>query len=960
MGKHFLLILAVITMTLSFAGHVFKQSVTMVNDRVIKRENINGSYHLYEKGEIIVKFKNSYSLRSNSSFNIPALDNSFRNAGIEKISSRFPATDAALRMTGISEMQKVFTVKFSRDIDPYDLAESIMEENQDILEFACVNSVMEADYTPNDPTIGAQYHISKINSFGAWDVTKGDTTVLIGILDSGSDFNHPDLAANIKYNYADIPGNSIDDDANGYVDDYLGYDHGDGDADPNCNNNHAATQQNCAHGSHVSGCAAQVTDNGVNGAGIGFKCKLIISKHGKDDDFSAPGGQSYIYNSDQGFYYLSVRGAKVINCSFGSGAPTGSQFTAVNFAYNNGAVICASSGNDGSNVLRYPAAYSNVVCVAATNSSDIKASFSNYHDTVDVSAPGENVNSTYWNDTYAALSGTSMSTPITAGTVALIRTKYPSWTNEQVVARLKLGVDSIYNVNPGFIGKLGTGRVNAFKCVSDLPIVAIVSATASDSILGNNDGVYDINEVVTIALSYKNTWIAGNNISLRLTTSDPDVEIVQDSVYAGNLASYTTYLTSHSAGFRVKAKSTCPFDKTVTFTVNSSNNCYMDGNAKTFTVTFRKGWAVHNINNMKLALTRDGAIGKKTQNYGSSLLINGYTGPQILESGLMIGTSNTKVSDVCRRGSSPTNISDTDFTSLNAYSLQTPGSISNEDGRGLFNDDGAGTNKIGVTVRAESYAWNSAPDANYVILRYVIKNTSGANITNMYAGIYMYYTPNNTSSQNISALDTANKMGYTYNSVTTNPYLGVSLLSNQNLNFKALNATEVLTGFTSQEKWDALSNGIVNGSLGPGINCFVVSAGPINLNNNDSVAVGFAVIKGNDLADLRTNKNAAAIKFGVIGIEQISSIVPEKFALYQNYPNPFNPSTTIKFDVPKSGIVKLNVFDIIGREVSSFSQMLSPGVYKYELNDPSLASGVYFYRLQTDQFTDTKKMILLK
>jgi serine protease len=960
MSRKILMLLTAVCITLSFAGHSFKQQTTMVNDRVIKRTLSGGHYILYEKGEVIVKFKESYNLSSGNKFNIGSLDNSLVQASVEKISSRFPATEVTSRMMGISEMQKIYTVKFSGNEDPYELAEAIFNSNREILDYACADLVMEADYTPNDPGIAAQYHIGRINSYGAWDITKGDTTVLIGIIDSGSDLDHPDLAANIKYNYADIPGNNIDDDANGHIDDYLGFDFGDGDPDPNCNNNHSATQTNCAHGSHVSGCASQVTDNGTNGGGIGFKCKLIISKHGQDNDFSAPGGQSFIYNSDQGFYYCVARGAKVINCSFGSGGPSGAQNNAVQFAWNNGAVICASAGNDNSNVLRYPGAYQNVVCVAASNTTDLKASFSNFHDTVDVTAPGDVVSSTYWNNNYALLSGTSMSSPVTAGTVGLIRSRYPAWTTTQVVERLKLGVDSIYNVNPGFIGQLGTGRINAFKCVSDLPIVGIVSTSPSDSILGNNDKVFEVDEVVTIGMTYKNTWLAGNNVSLRLSTTDPNVEIVQDSVFAGNLSPYTTYSVTQSASFRVKAKPGCPFDKAVTFTLSTSNNAYADGNTKTFTVTFRKGWATHSANNMKLSLTRDGAIGKKTQNYGSSLNITGYTGAHIFEGGLMIGVNNTKVSDVSRRGNSPANVSDTDFTALNAYTLQNPGTVSNEDGKGYFNDDGAGGNKIGVTVRSESYAWNSAPDANYIILRYTIKNSSGANITNMFAGMYMYYTPNGANSNNTAALDTAGKTGYSFNSTTTNPYLGVSLLSGQTLNFKAINATDILSGFTTQEKWDAMSAGIVNGSMGPGINCFVISAGPINLNNNDSVVVGFAVVKGNDLNDLKTNSATAKNRFGLIGVEQISSVIPDKFALYQNYPNPFNPSTTIKFDVAKTGLVKIKIFDIIGREVSQFIQMLSPGEYKYEFNNSGLASGVYFYKLETDQFVDTKKMIMLK
>ncbi|NOS84410.1 MAG: T9SS type A sorting domain-containing protein, partial [Ignavibacteria bacterium] len=349
-----------------------------------------------------------------------------------------------------------------------------------------------------------------------------------------------------------------------------------------------------------------------------------------------------------------------------------------------------------------------------------------------------------------------------------------------------------------------------------------------------------------------------------------------------------------------------------------------------------------------------------TQPYGSGLTIPTYTGNQLLESGLMIGINNTKVSDNCRRGNSPATSSDTDFTALNSYTLQAPGIFSNEDGKGYFNDNGAGSNKIGVTIRAESYAWNSTPDANYIILRYTIKNTSGAAISNMYSAVYVYFTPNGVNSGINTALDTLNKLGYSYNSSNTNPYLGVSLLSGQNLNFKAILANEVLNGFTTQEKWDAMSNGIVNGSIGPGINCFVISAGPLNLNNNDSVVVGFAVVKGNDLNELRANNNTAKNRFNVIGIEPISNIIPQKFALYQNYPNPFNPSTTIKFDLPRNDFVKIKIFDIIGREVDMFSSELGAGSYKYEFNATNLSSGVYFYKLESNFYTDVKRMILIK
>lgn len=944
MRKFFLLLLCPICICLfSFTDNPAVK-YQRIEERVILRLSDGAKY---QPGIINIKFKQANSTYTSRSTSIKSIDNIISQYDVKSVFQPYPLkSNPSMRMKGDEDLAKFFRIKYDGNIDPTDMAKEVFEKNRDILEWAEPEFVYESYFIPNDPVVSTQYHIGKINSYQAWDITQGDTNVVIGIVDSGSDFDHPDLAANIKYNYAD-PIDGIDNDGNGYVDDFKGWDFYYYDNDPNI-------MGGSDHGSHVSGCASQVTNNGIHGAGSGFKCKLRITKHAPD--FAS----TSIFNSNDGIVYQYQNGVEVINCSFGSGSYSSATQNIINNAWAAGVVICASAGNDGLNVPRYPASYDNVVNVAASTSGDLKAGFSNYHSTVDVIAPGAGILSTVWDNSYAYFDGTSMSTPVTSGVVGLIRSKYPSWTPAQVVDRLLLGVDSIYHLNPGFVGMIGTGRVNAFKCVSDFPIVTLISNTPSDSLYGNNDKVFDINEVTTLSLQYKNSWISGSNISLRLSSTDPDIEIVQDSVFVGNLAAYTTYNTQANATFRVKAKNTCPFDKNITFTLRTSSNAYIDNVAANFTVMFRQGWATHNVNNMKLSLTKDGAIGKKTQAYGSGLTIPGYTGTQVLEGGLMIGTSNTKVSDDCRRGSTPANVSDTDFVPLTSYQLVSPGAVSNEDGKGYFNDNGAGTNKIGVTVRSESFAWNSPADANYIILKYTIKNTSGSNISNLFAGIYMYNTPNGLNSSNVSALDTNGKLAYSYNSTTTNPYLGVSLLSGQNLNYKSLNATEVLTGFTTQEKWDAMSNGIVNGGLGPGINCYVISAGPINLNNNDSVVVGFAILKGNDLAEIKTNNTAAKNRFNVIGVQQISSLMPEKFSLYQNYPNPFNPSTSIRFDVAKTDVVKIRVFDLLGRETAFFSQELQPGTYKYEFNGSAVSSGVYFYRIESKYFTDTKKMILIK
>ncbi len=481
-----LLIAAVLLAAVSLTGFmdVYTPKYKMANDVVIQRND--GA--LYLKGLINIKFKNDVTNFAPTAFNVLKVDRDLAKYTVTKITQRHPLNPvASKRMYGDDQLARIFAVYYSAGTDPSELAEEIYSQNKDVLDWAEPDYVMVSDFTPNDPSVGSQYHISKIASYAAWDITQGDTNVVIGLVDTGSDLDHPDLSANIKYNYLENPTNSTDDDNNGYVDDWRGWDFAGAnyqslseDNDPNIVNYY------CEHGSHTSGCASQVTNNGVGGAGVGFKCKILVCKHGADND-NTGSGYSYLYNTNSGLTYSYQNGVKVINCSFGSSTPSSYTQLIVENAWAAGVVICASAGNEGSNVARYPASYNHVVSVASTTSSDQKSWFSNYHTTVDVCAPGSSIYSTIFNNGYTTMDGTSMSSPICAGTVALIFSKYPTYTNEQVVTRLINGCDNIYGINPGYVGLLGAGRINAYKSV--MPITSISgngNGIPSDYSLGQN------------------------------------------------------------------------------------------------------------------------------------------------------------------------------------------------------------------------------------------------------------------------------------------------------------------------------------------------------------------------------------------------------------------------------------------------------------------------------------------
>ena len=917
---------------------------------------IRGPEYMYQVGKINVKFKDFVAGFSKSSFNIAKVDALLTSIGATNIWQMHPLKqDVSKRMIGDEDLAKIFEISYNKNMDPLDVSEMILNSNRDVLDWAEPSFVYVPDYIPNDPQISSQWHINTINSFQAWDITRGDTSIVIGIVDSGTDFDHPDLSANFKTNWNE-PINNIDDDNNGYIDDRRGWDFWGNDNDPQIMPN------GNPHGSHVSGCASQVTDNSIHGAGIGYKTKLLLTKH--TDDSNPLSGLYYV---DNGVIYMYQNGAKVINCSYGSSSYSSYSQTVVTNAFNNGCVICASAGNGdangiGQNWPRYPASYDNVVSVAATTSGDIKTTFSNFHSTVDVCAPGQGILSTAYDNTYASWDGTSMSSPITAGTVALIRAFHPAWTPQQVVDRLIIGVDSIYHLNPSYVGLLGTGRINAFKCVSDKPIFKVTSSVHSDSLFGNNDKVYDIDEVVAVAVNLKNTHLSGNNVSLRMTTTSPYVTLVQDSIYLGNVGAYATITMNWANIFKLKANSNCPFDTDVQLKVSSSGSAYTDNSANSITIKFRQGFAVHNVNNLKLCLTKDGNVGKKTQAYGSGLLLGTGTTNNIYEGGLMIGISNTKVSDVVRRAQTPANVSDTDFYALKGYNLTRPGLISTQDGNGKFNDDGAGTNKIGVEVEANSYAFNTSQDMDYILLQYKIKNTTSSALSNVYAGLFTWFSPDGVyNSNNITRINQTNRFAYTYNTGIADRYLGIGLMSNQSINFKAYTAAEVLNGFTTQEKWDGLHMGIVNDSIGPGGNAFTLAVGPFNLAPNQVETIGFAVISATNLADLITKNNTAKLKYASVGIKTISTEIPREFSLGQNYPNPFNPVTNIQFGLPKNSFVTIKIYDILGREVSVLlNEFKEAGLYEVNFNASKLSSGMYFYRIEAGSFSGIKRMVLLK
>ena len=269
--------------------------------------------------------------------------------------------------------------------------------------------------------------------------------------------------------------------------------------------------------------------------------------------------------------------------------------------------------------------------------------------------------------------------------------------------------------------------------------------------------------------------------------------------------------------------------------------------------------------------------------------------------------------------------------------------------------------RVGVNVNMYSYVFTNAPDNNYLILRYDIQNVSGANITNLYAGQFFDWDIQDYST-NKSGYDTARSMGYAWDAgAPSSVYCGTRVLEGTP-GFRALINNNLDVSDAAKFSW--LSGGIVTNMTTGDIH-YTVSSGPFSIPNGSSIRIAFALIGGTTLADLQNSSDASLAKWDEIktrvSVDDKKQILPTKYSLSQNYPNPFNPTTKIQYSLTKPADVSLRIYDILGRELATLVNERKPaGTYTAHWNAESVPNGVYFYRIVTDGFVETKKMILMK
>ena len=410
--------------------------------------------------------------------------------------------------------------------------------------------------TPNDPSYTELWGLhntgllngvadADIDAPEAWAIHKGSRAVVVGVIDSGLDIHHPDLAANVWRNPDEIPGNGLDDDGNGYVDDIHGWDFYSDDAvldDPN------------GHGTHVAGTLGAVGNNGIGVTGVAQEVSLAGLR------FLGASGTGATSDAVEAIAYATHQKMVLTSNSWGSSSSSLALQSVIDDAGSAGMLFVAAAGNTPSNTdinPQYPSAYPswNIISVAATTRQDWLADYSNHGlVSVDLAAPGSEIYSTLPDGKYGFKSGTSMATPHVTGALAVLKAHHPLYSAAELKERLLADVDPLTSLN----GKCATGgRLNLHRMLQNAPgaYPAVIASTWDDSVGGNGDGILNAGETLQLNVTLMNRGTEDSRdirVRLELPESAAGVQLTLpeatlDALEAGEVMEVTPLALSVAA-----------------------------------------------------------------------------------------------------------------------------------------------------------------------------------------------------------------------------------------------------------------------------------------------------------------------------------------------------------------------------------------------------------------------------
>lgn len=706
---------------------------------------------------------------------------------------------------------------------------------------------------PNDAMLNQQYYLDLIHANEAWDVTKGNESIVIAIVDTGGDLDHPDLQDNLYIDPAE-PVDGIDNDNDGFIDNNRGWDFSGADialigtSGFNGDNDPSISKGNLfSHGTFVAGCASASTDNNIGISGVGFNTKLMFIKHFADNQDDA--GTNYSSNLYDGILYAATHGAKIINCSWGGYNPSTIAQDIISYVtLDLGCLIIAAAGNSNVETPIYPASYDYVLSVASSDGNDVRSSFSNFGKTIDIIAPGSDIVSTTYNDAYGVDSGTSFAAPLVSGAAALVWALHPSYTPLQVAEQLRASADgNFYVSNPLYINKLGKGRLDVARALT----------YQSPSIRAGNQKLVD--DVGSLPDPGENAWLhfdftnylqpSSGNLTATLSSSSPFITITKDQVNIGVVQEMSTIQSA--ASFEILLSPSLPIDQPVELLLSFKDGAYEDFQLISFVLP---SYIDVNENNIITSITSSGRIGfgnTDSQSNGSGFIYNEES--LLFEMGLVMGTSSGSLFNNVR-GINGTY--DQDFTASSRITKTTPGRRSySEISGGLWNAVSSQSASLDITY--ETMVWKNDPYQDFVIIEYKVKNTTPDPITDFYFGIFADWDIVSGGAGDRASWDEDTRLGYVFPAQPSLlPQAGVQALE-ENVHYYAIdndqsisgNPFGIYDGFTDDEKFLTISSGVSKtqaGAISTGNDVsHVVASGPYSIAPGQEVTIAFALHAAN-------------------------------------------------------------------------------------------------------------------
>ena len=805
-----------------------------------------------------------------------------------------------------------------------------------LVEYAEPHFIPRTCYVPNDDSLNNQYALFLINAFAAWDISKSDTGMLIGVTDTGYDPFHPDLNGNIQRNYAD-PVNGKDDDKDGFTDNFMGWDTGEDDNDP--------TVDASSHGIHVTGLCCAVNDNKIGMAGTGFRSRFI---HIKIADKKGILTAAY-----EGVVYAADHGCKVINCSWG-----GNQFSKMNrdiiryAAINKNCVVICGAGNDNNDISFYPASYEYTLSVGSTDAKDTKVDFSNYGYDLDLVAPGDYLLSTWENGGYLRSGGTSMSAPLVAGAAAMLRSALPEWNSRQICEQLKITCDQVDTLssNSQWKGLLGAGRLNMLKAITQTGNPAIVLNDIKAN--GKKNNLFFPGDTIVLGGLLVNYLSAANAVNIELSCNSPSVEIINPIFNAGSMPKLKA-IPLYDQPFLIKINASAGINEKLVFRLRSNADGFQRD--QYFYLSIFGDFINVETSVLKTSFGSQGSVGVSGDNFIEGLGFQyGNNKDMLYEGGLMVGKADQIVLD---------NVRGTSEDSLQLFTAEVLKRVAPFDGtveqyRGKLL---SGVEAFPLSGEQRVLVSKLPEHKNFVIVEYLLTNTSQQVYDGLKAGLFCDWDLADPG-KNKAEWNNALKLGFVHTVPNDSLYAAVQSLTEGAANYYALDnipggagGIDATDGFNKDEKYRTLTESkLIAGGSVSGTDVITITSGPaFSIPPGGSTRVAFALLGASSKNELYQSALNALLFYSQTGLPL--SFNDHSDERWRVYPNPASGKVYIE-PVGTANDISLELLDISGRTLPFVAETSSGGIIQASVS--GLSEGVYFLKIVEEGRVFLKRLVI--